>query len=98
MSTELKVTGEVNKDQIGSSDLNPIDWCEYLMRFISEVGNSGLTDGKTQFFGTVAKYVLEYVDEAEHQDGREYWDSFLSGEDSFEDFEIYVYNTRNEGK
>jgi hypothetical protein len=34
--------------------------------------------------------VEEYIEEAEHQDGIEYWDQFAYGDDVWADFNVYL--------
>ena len=36
--------------------------------------------------------VKEYVNEAEHQDGSEYWNQFDTVEEAFNDFVLYLGN------
>ena len=38
------------------------------------------------------KLVPEYMDEAEHQDGSEYWAQFDTVEEAFNDFVLYLGN------
>ncbi len=38
------------------------------------------------------KTILEYMDEAEHQDGTEYWDQFETVDEAFNDFVTYLYS------
>lgn len=40
--------------------------------------------------GVSDERVAEYVNEAHHQDGVEYWDNFLDTEELFSDFDMYV--------
>lgn len=40
-------------------------------------------------FANVPELVEEYITEAEHQDGREYWQYFASAEELEGDFRIY---------
>jgi hypothetical protein len=43
----------------------------------------------TAYAGGQADIAAEYADEAEHQDGLEYWAQFESYQAMFEDFDIY---------
>ncbi len=38
------------------------------------------------------KALIEYVDEAEHQDGEEYWDQFDTVDEAWKDFVLYLGN------
>lgn len=48
---------------------------------------------REQFISKMSELVLEYADEAEHQDGYEYWDDhFKHVDEAVKDFVIYLQN------
>lgn len=48
------------------------------------------------FTAHMSSLAHEYADEAEHQDGKEYWkDNFETDEQVEDDFILYIQNRRN---
>ncbi len=43
-----------------------------------------------EFMARVVELTVEYADEAEHQDGEEYWDNFESSDQAAVDFGRYL--------
>lgn len=60
-------------------------------------------EAKAAFRSRVSTAVREYIDEAEHQDGDDYWSTFSDAEEIFDDFLEYwairrnIYVERNGG-
>lgn len=42
------------------------------------------------------RYAVEYIDEAEHQDGEGYWEQFITDADLIIDFTSYLYIARED--
>lgn len=51
-----------NNTQVGSSNMIPGEWVEYLARFASKVGNGSLTNPRSRFLGAVIKETLDFLD------------------------------------
>ena len=60
---------------------------------MSESEHNALVAKKRRIFLTLVQELkdrwAEYVEEAEHQDGLEYWDKFETHQDGVEDFRLY---------
>lgn len=47
---------------------------------------------RDEFKHAIAAYLQEYINEAEHQDGLEYWNNFTLTDDATKDFGLFIAN------